>query len=456
MKAFDSIKADETLKQKTLEAAKEGTKVKKTRVIRWGVLSAVAAALVLTVSLTAIFAGGLFGGEKTETQRNSAEESHTEEFSLVDGSGFDYSGDAEGDPAELPIPAADMGFPSGEKTASESGKPVKSGTLTAGKINDNEHYAEYVKPWNDAQRTQDAFLMNALHRVKVTVQNGQGQPLYQAQVLLKSGQKTVYTAKSDAKGKAYLFYRWAKGFEDAPDAVEVVCAGENVRVPLENKEEITVTVDAQNQTGKELDLMFVIDTTGSMGDELEYLKAETEAMIRQMQTQLDTRVSMNFYRDEGDEYVVRSYDFTASVPDAVEQLRAESAAGGGDNPEAVDQALKNAVADHAWRDDAVKILFLVLDAPAHEEEDVIASLTDTVLSAAAQGIRIVPVVSSGADEITEELCRHLALFTGGQYVFLTDDSGVGGSHREPITTVPYEVKPLIEILNDVLTEYTTF
>ena len=73
-----------------------------------------------------------------------------------------------------------------------------------------------------------------------------------------------------------------------------------------------------------------------------------------------------------------------------------------------------------------------------------------------QGIRIVPVMSSGADETTETLCRHLALYTGGQFVFLTDDSGVGGSHREPVTTVDYEVKPLIQILNDVITEYTTF
>ena len=60
-------------------------------------------------------------------------------------------------------------------------------------------------------------------------------------------------------------------------------------------------------------------------------------------------------------------------------------------------------------------------------------------------MRIIPVAASGVDKETEFLLRFLDVATGGTYVFLTDDSGIGGSHIEP-TVGPYEV----ELLNDLL------
>ena len=82
------------------------------------------------------------------------------------------------------------------------------------------------------------------------------------------------------------------------------------------------------------------------------------------------------------------------------------------------------------------------------------SLFQSIQAAARQGIRLIPVMASGADEATEILCRQLALFTGGRFVFITDHSGIGNAHREPITTVAYEVKPLITILKEVIYAYT--
>ena len=72
--------------------------------------------------------------------------------------------------------------------------------------------------------------------------------------------------------------------------------------------------------------------------------------------------------------------------------------------------------------------------------------------AAAKGIRIIPVVSSNSERDTELFARALAVTTGGDYVFLTDDSGIGDSHLEPIIG-SYEVRKLYDIIIDVINDY---
>ena len=56
-----------------------------------------------------------------------------------------------------------------------------------------------------------------------------------------------------------------------------------------------------------------------------------------------------------------------------------------------------------------------------------------------------PVVASNADRETELFGRALAIMTGATYVFLTDDSGVGESHLEPIVG-DYSVERLHDVI----------
>jgi hypothetical protein len=101
-----------------------------------------------------------------------------------------------------------------------------------------------------------------------------------------------------------------------------------------------------------------------------------------------------------------------------------------------------------WRDDAgtLRLAFWVADAPHHhDDETVVDRVTQAMIDAADQGIRINPVASSGVDELTEFTMRSAAQLTGGKYMFLTDDSGVGGEHKEP--TIPcYYVTTLADAL----------
>jgi hypothetical protein len=191
---------------------------------------------------------------------------------------------------------------------------------------------------------------------------------------------------------------------------------------------------AQNGGAKaKLDVSLVIDTTGSMGDEISYLQKEFDALAQTISTRFpssEQHWSLVLYKDTTDTYVVKWFDFRDSPTEFRTKLSQASASGGGDFPEAPDQALSIA---HrlSWRQDpsVAKLMFWVADAPHHDENA--AKMATAIRGAQAKGIHIYPVASSGVNGVAELGMRSAAQLTGGRYVFLTDDSGVGGSHLEP-------------------------
>jgi hypothetical protein len=193
---------------------------------------------------------------------------------------------------------------------------------------------------------------------------------------------------------------------------------------------------AQPAPREKLDVSLVIDTTGSMGDEIRYLQSEFLALstaIEEKYPNAEQRWSLVLYRDMGDEYVTRFFDFRDDAMEFRDKLAEQSAGGGGDFPEAPDAAL-DAMAKLAWRTDekVARLAFWVADAPHHDNKA--ADMLKAIRGAREIGVHLYPVASSGVDELTEVSMRSAAQLTGGRYLFLTDDSGVGGAHKEP--TIP--------------------
>ena len=203
--------------------------------------------------------------------------------------------------------------------------------------------------------------------------------------------------------------------------------------------------------------MFVFDATGSMGDELRYLQAEMKDVIARAKDAtggLDLRTGAVVYRDHGDEYITRISRLTDEIKTTQAFIDKQEANGGGDFPEAVPEALMAALNSAGWNEDArARIAFLILDAPCHSDSATIALLHDQLLNAAAQGIRIVPVVCSGLDKSGEYLMRAIALATNGTSFFLTDDSGIGHSHLKP-TTDSLKVEHLNDMLVRTIVEFS--
>ena len=194
-----------------------------------------------------------------------------------------------------------------------------------------------------------------------------------------------------------------------------------------------------------------------MGDEINYLKTELYDVIgrvKNINPDLRVRMGTVFYRDETDEYLVKSSGLSPDIAQTIEYIRDQNAGGGGDYPEAVHTALDEAIFRQNWSDNAVaRICFLLLDASPHQNPEVNASLQKSIREAARRGIRIVPVTASGIQKDTEFLMKFMGMATNGSYTFLTDHSGIGGKHLEP-TTDEYKVEALNNLLVRIITQYT--
>ena len=365
-----------------------------------------------------------------------------------------FEGAVDGDIGAM-APEAAPGESGGDVLDVPGQKPqYQAGTLTAGEWSDlkNQEFWTKLLNRNDWYQLMEDRNLYANKIISVIVENEQGVRQYNAPVELLDAQGNVlYKARTTMQGEAYLLYDLHKTGETA-NAVRV---GEDV-VVLDGQTSVTVVHD-EPYNGVSLDLMLMVDTTGSMSDELKYLQKELESVIKSIDRQSDLaiRVSVNFYRDESDDYVVRSFEFSGTIDEVLQQLAAQDTDGGGDYPEAVHKALDSIMQEHQWEPNATKICFFVLDAPPHSEAEIPGineQMTKTVKAMAAEGIRLIPIASSGVNTETEFLLRSWAVMTGGTYTFLTDHSGVGNSHLEP-TVGEYEVEKLNDLMVRLLIEY---
>lgn len=378
----------------------------------------------------------------------------------VGGSGDDYA--SSGPEGDVSIPEAPDGAEKEESGTTDSipneGVKLPSGMITAGAWNDNTYYTDWKALFaQDGEEkgkfynyTDSAFSWgyNSLDRVKVYVSDGE-KPLAGAIVVAKDEQgNTLFSAVSDSEGNAYLFPNSSDG------SIVVSCGSESKSVSF-TKDERELTVDLPTEGNKlnVIEIMLVVDVTGSMSDEIDFLKAELADVINRIAAndkETVIKLAMLFYRDTEDRVPFDYYDFEdVTTPEGLAKQQAalnkQGASGGGDYPEAVDEALALAVGKQWSTGATTKIIFQVLDAPAHNGAKYKEKLANAVNNAAEKGIRFCPIICSGASTDTEYTMREAAIYTGGTFIFVTDDSGIGGSHHDP--GLP---NATIELLNSLM------
>ena len=316
--------------------------------------------------------------------------------------------------------------------------------LTAGAVDDVDApnaFHRYLATVSDRVPLRDAFA--GPHRV-LQVTDQHGLPVAGAVVTLggrtyrsRRDGRVVFIPGWDATGNGHL--------------AEVPNAGTSMRATLEADVTRVILPKSIEPPTPKVDLALVIDTTGSMGDELEYIKAELGSLLASLRAdypKLDIRWGLVLYRDSTDTYVTRRVDFTRDFEEFSASLAGERASGGGDAPEAVHAAFRVAQTLQ-WRDASAagRVLVHIADAPPHTQH--VAETLAAVDVLRRDGTAIYPVAGSGVDETAEFTMRTSALMSGGQYVFLTDDSGIGGSHREA-TAACFRVDSLISVLGKIL------
>ena len=357
----------------------------------------------------------------------------TKGFNAVGGSSMDSAGGESGDD-------------SGSGDSSNSGniditKP--SGLITAAAWNDNDNYLYWQDLFSQDVSAPGKFYnyygvnswgFNSYNRIKVTVKNGENVVAGASVVAYNQENTAVYKAISNANGVAYLFC-------DDDVGTIIATSGESSSTVEFTAEQRDLTVELNSNADKMnvVELMFVVDVTGSMSDEISFLKNEIVDVVNKISAsdnQTQIKIALLFYRDRGDAENLIYFDFEdVTTPEGLQKqqnaIKTQSAMGGGDFPEYVDEALELAVSK-SWSDTATtKIIFHLLDAPPHSTDSDKIRFNTATLKAAELGIRYCPILSSGADTLTEYVTRQAALHTGGTFVFITDDSGIGNPHHDP-------------------------
>jgi Mg-chelatase subunit ChlD len=224
----------------------------------------------------------------------------------------------------------------------------------------------------------------------------------------------------------------------------------------------TVTLDSQRQFDSlNLDVLFLIDATGSMADEIAKIQStifDVSAQIDALPGQPNVRYGMVAYRDREDAFVTRVFDFTPDVRDFSKNLSTLNANGGGDYPESLNEGLHDAVNRVEWRsEDTVKLIFLVADAPPHLDYAQDYDYAVEMENAARRGIKIFPIATSGLDDQGEYIFRQLAQYTMGRFIFLTyegpaNSGAPGDTTTHHVDEADYSVENLDDLLVGLVQE----
>ena len=385
---------------------------------------------------------------------------------MADGDAMDGA-DASAEPsmADAASPESDGDSEDG----SDSSSPRESASdgerqrtaLSAGEVNDNERWDEYVH-----YRNQYAGLpvqdVDVSERYVITVTDSDGQPVHNARVRVSAGEAVLFEGRTYANGQTLFFPRAFDGSEGAGSfTLDVETDEESQQLEFARGEVLDwdVTLDmvqSSSGVGVPLDILFLLDATGSMEDEIDQIKdtlLSISSRISDLPSQPDLRFGMVAYRDREDEFVTRVYDFEADATRFVDTIRGVDAYGGGDYPESLNEALHVAVHEPSWRlGDAIRLMFLIADAPPHLDYVEDYSYADEMVEAHQRGIKTFAIASSGLDQQGEYVFRQIAQHTMGRFIFIV--YGAGGTTAHDVGE--YTVERLDDLLVSLVEEELAF
>jgi hypothetical protein len=188
-----------------------------------------------------------------------------------------------------------------------------------------------------------------------------------------------------------------------------------------------------------IEMVFALDTTGSMGGLIAGAKERIWGIINEVQSRKSqplVKVGLVAYRDHGDAYVTKIIPLSYNLDKVYTQLMDFQADGGGDRPEDVRRALNDAVLKSGWAPSSqqmIQAIFLVGDSPPHFDYKDEPSLDDIIGNAQKRGI-ILNTIECGDASDTRQVWQHISSTSGGEFHEIVQDGGV------QVITTPYDAE----------------
>ena len=407
-------------------------------------------------STSATNAGGAVSPPKATAREESEAIAESDDAPVVSGrqellrAEEEALADAEEAPLEHPSVASAPVRPRPQ------GRPAP---LKAGERDDNAQFEEYLR-YLDTYQGEPARQVDVRERYLITLLDNDQQPLLDAKVRIYADEQQIFSGRTYAGGKTIFLPGALDVSENTTQFRLVAEKGEaQAEMTFERgaRERIEVALkDATMSEELRLDVLFLLDTTGSMEDELSRIQ-ETIDSIAQRIDSFTPRPVLRFnlvaYRDRGDAYITRTYDFTSDVATFRKLLNSFTADGGGDTPESVNEALHAAVQEVQWADEAVRLIFLVADAGPHLDYENDYDYTAEIQQAVAKGIKIYPIAASNTDPFAEYVFRQMAQQTLARFLFLTYQQGQeGGVPGERTSLQAGEQSYTVDRLDDLIVQ----
>lgn len=362
-----------------------------------------------------------------------------DKISLSGGDGYRTSAKMLAPPSPAappaPIPLAARAETAADASYSAAEAPMTSITstgsvrqqqapVTAGVVDDNVDFTAFQQFLQRHEESNDLG-RDVSVRQRLQVVDAQGRPVPDAEVAVTARNGARMWARTDAGGQVWVHPNAFDDRDSASYQVQVRRAGKTVTSALQRGQKNAVQVvvaDAPLPARAKLDLVFMVDATGSMADEIDKLRDSLQGIVRdiaQLPSNPDICLGLVTYRDRGDEYFVRGWDLSNNVAGFQNVLDGVRANGGGDYPEAMNEAFDHAVQAMNWRGaSTTRLLVSLADAPPHMDYPQ-PRYEQTMLAALGKGIKVLSVAASGQDTTGEIAQRQIAQYTGGRFIFLT-------------------------------------
>ena len=201
----------------------------------------------------------------------------------------------------------------------------------------------------------------------------------------------------------------------------------------EKQNEVIITAYATNdlknskKKTKDVEIVFCLDATGSMSGLIGTAKEKIWDIVSELAQSGDVdnlKLGMVFYRDRGDGFVTKQIALTTDLDEVYSDLLEINAAGGGDTPESVNQALHEAISDMKWSTKAntYRTIFVVGDCPPHMDYQDDVKYTESCKQAAKKGITINTIKLGTSCKSAIYHFKQMANCTNGEFMQLDQNA----------------------------------
>lgn len=303
--------------------------------------------------------------------------------------------------------------------------PSTTSGLKAGFADDNKQFNYFVSFLQKYENQARHYAIPIEERIILKVRDKNDKTVANAGIAIYEGQRRLCEGKSYADG-TFLFFpsEYDKSLSRYRAVITYQQAKQEIVIDRQGPRELAVRLDRTRYVPENtpLDILFIMDTTGSMGEEISRLKNTIEIIylnLTSLSSKPKIRFGMVLYKDRGDEFVTQVIPLTADLDIFRACLDRVKAGGGGDTPEDLQSALQDSIEKIEWNKDGIRLSYIITDATAHLDYGQKYTYVNAVHDARQGGIKMFTIGTGGLDISGEYILRQISQYTYAKYIFLT-------------------------------------